>query len=191
MKSSVKIALGIDINESHLSTVVLRKTARGLKAISAERTPLPEGVIASGHIVDAGQLAKLLRTVKRRYRVRSKEVAVSLPVKSTLARVVSLEESDPQRISQFLREEVRQYAAFSGRETVSDYRVLSPARGDTPGKALVAGRRSRGDACDYARVPTRRDCRDEGRAGRDGLRGVYSIWPSLCDLAAATACWLY
>jgi len=137
MKSSVNIALGIDINESHISAVVLKKTARGLKAISADHTPLPEGVIEAGHVVDAGQLATLLKTVKRRHRVRSKDVAVSLPVGSTLARVVSLEESDPQRIAQFVDDEVRQYAAFSGRETVSDYQVLSPARGHTPGKALV------------------------------------------------------
>lgn len=137
MKSSVKIALGIDINERHISAVVLKKTARGLKAIGAEHTPLPEGVIEAGHVVDAGQLAAFLKTVKRRHRVRCRDVAVSLPVGSTLARVVPLEESDPQRIAQFIHDEVRQYAAFLGRETVSDYQVLSPAMGNTPGKVLV------------------------------------------------------
>ena len=100
--------------------------------------PIPDGIIEGGNVQDMAQLAKTFKTLRRRHRVRSARVGLALPVRSTLARVVSLPESDPQRITQFLKDEVRQYAVFSGRETVSDHRVLAPATGSATGKALVA-----------------------------------------------------
>ena len=52
--------------------------------------------------------------------------------------MVPLEVADPQEIGAFVAGEVRQYAAFSGRETVSDYRVLTPATQRSRGKIFVA-----------------------------------------------------
>lgn len=174
MKSSVKTALGIDISESHINTVVLKKTAQGLKVLSAGRVPIGEGVIESGRVVDSARLMRILKAVKRRHRVRSMHVALSLPVKSTLARVVSLEESDPQRIVQFIQEEVRQYAAFSGRETVSDYRVLAPTKGNTPGKVLVA-------AADYeATFALTRACQRAG-IGVTDVEPAVTVCASMLD----------
>ena len=152
----MKTALGIDISETHVNTVVLKQTAGGLRILNAGRVPIGEGVIEAGRVVDAARLTRILKAVNRRHHVRSRHVALSLPVKSTLARVVSLEQSDPQRIVQFIQDEVRQYAAFSGRETVSDYRVLAPAKGNSSGKAMVA-------AADYeATLAMTRACQRAG-----------------------------
>jgi Tfp pilus assembly protein PilN len=52
--------------------------------------------------------------------------------------VIPLEESDPEQIVRFVQSEVKQYASFSGRATVSDFRVLAPATPNAPGKLLVS-----------------------------------------------------
>lgn len=137
MKSAAKTVLGIDIGHSHVNTVVLKRTAQGLKVLSCRQRPTTDGMIEGGRVVDLAQLLKILKTAKRGQRMGSKRVSLSLPVKSTLARVVPLAESDPQKIVQFVQDEVRQYAIFSGRETVSDFRVLVPAKAQVPGRVLV------------------------------------------------------
>ncbi len=137
MKRTAKVTVGIDVTETQVSMVMLRRTGAVGTVLDAATVPIPAGTIEGGHITDPKALAKVLKAVKR-YRARSGVISVSLPARGTLTRILPLTEQDPQRIGQFVREELKQYAVLSGRETVSDFRVLAPARADTRGAVLVA-----------------------------------------------------
>jgi Tfp pilus assembly protein PilN len=137
MRSTEKVALGIDVTETQMNMVLLRKDRDHFTVLRTVQVPVPEATIDNGHVVDPAKLARALKAAKRRNRIRGRYVAVSLPAAVTLARIVPLHEEDPQRIAQFVSSEVQQYAALSGRETVSDFRVLTPARHSTPGKVLI------------------------------------------------------
>ena len=137
MRASAKTTLGIDVTETRVSIVVLQKAAEGFRVLEAARFPLPEGTFEQGRIADPAQLVKVLKHIKGRHKIRTKQIALALPVMSTVTRVVQLDEEDPQRVAQFVQHEIREYAAFSGREIVSDFRVLVPARPNVSGKILM------------------------------------------------------
>jgi len=137
MNASVKSALGIDITETRVSTVLLGKTAQGVRVLDAAQFPLPDGTFEQGRIANPALLLKVLKAAKARNKTRTRHVALSLPIMSTVTRVVQLDEEDPQRIAQFVQNEIKEYAALSGREVVSDFRVLVPARYDASGKVLM------------------------------------------------------
>ena len=138
MKRAGKIAVGIDVTETQVNMVMLRRTSTGCTVLNSATAPIPERAIEEGRIADPRQLAKALRAVKRRGMARAGSISVSLPIKETLTRIIPLVEQDPQRIGQFVRDELKQYAILSGQETASDFRVLTVARPDTPGSVLVA-----------------------------------------------------
>jgi Tfp pilus assembly protein PilN len=138
MKHTTRVAIGIDVAETEVSMVALKRTATGHRLLDAARAPIPEGSVANGRVMDVRQLVKALRGVRRHGRWQAAQVAVSLPIRGTLTRIVSLEEQDPQRIGQFIRDEIKQYAILSGQETVSDFRILTAAKQDARGTALVA-----------------------------------------------------
>ena len=128
MRASAKTTLGIDVTETRVSIVVLQKAADGFRVLEAARFPLPDWTFEQGRIADPAQLVKVLKHIKGRHKIRTKQIALALPVMSTVTRVVQLDEEDPQRVAQFVQHEIREYAAFSGREILSDFRVLVPAR---------------------------------------------------------------
>ena len=137
MRASGKTAFGIDVTETRISTVLLGRTAQGFRVLDAAQIPLPEGTFEQGRVADAEALLRVLRTAKGRNRIQAERVAISLPAASTVTRVVGFEEEDPQRIAQFVRNEIKEYAALSGREVVSDFHVVVPAKYNAPGRILM------------------------------------------------------
>ncbi len=137
MKSAATTSLGIDIVGDEVNAVLLRKTRDGFRVLGTSRASLPEGTIEGGRIVDVAGLSKALKVV-RECRRRPGRTVLSLPLSGTLVRVVPLEQEDPQAIAGFVRDEIAQYAAFSGRKTASDYHVMACSRKSAPGRALLA-----------------------------------------------------
>jgi len=137
MKSAATTSLGIDIVGDEVNAVLLRKTRDGLRVLGTSRASLPEGTIEGGRIVDVTGLSKALKVV-RECRRRQVHTALSLPPSGTLFRVVPLDKEDPQAIAGFIRDEIAQYAAFSGRKTSSDYHVMASSRKNASGRALLA-----------------------------------------------------
>jgi len=156
MSASATTALGIDIGGSQISLVLLGKTKEGLRVLNAAQVPISAGTIKGGRVVDEASLLTALKSIKRRHKTRTKHVALSLPGAGTVTRVIPMDEKDPQRIAQLVHREIKEYAAFSGRETVSDFRVVTPARPNTPGKVFLS-------AADHQTVVTvMRVCRRVG-----------------------------
>jgi len=137
MKSTARTSLGIDIVGDEVNAVLLRRTRDGFRVLGTSRASLPAGTVEGGRIVDTARLSKALKVI-RECRRRQGRTVLSLPPSGTLVRVVPLEEEDPQAIAGFVRDEVAQYAAFSGRRTASDYHLMVSSRKNAPGRALLA-----------------------------------------------------
>jgi len=159
MRSSGTTALGIDVTTAQISAVLLGRSGEGFRVLHAMRTSIPEGAIEHGRIADPSAVLGALKTLKERNKGGARRVALSLPIPGTLTRVIPLEELDPQQITRFVQGEVKQYASFSGRPTVSDFRVLVPATPSAAGRLLVSAADHEGAA---AFVST---CRNAGMPG--------------------------
>jgi type IV pilus assembly protein PilM len=159
MTSSTRTAVGIDVSETEVAAVLLKRGQKGVEVLQAARIPLAPGTIAHGRTVDPASLLTVLKALKTQHGMRAGHYALSLPAVGTLARVIPLETADPQEIMDYVQGEVRQYAAFSGRETISDFRVLAPATQNNPGKVLVIATDCEGattlvDTCRRAGIQT-------------------------------------
>lgn len=139
MKSNGKTATGIEIGAAEIRIVSARKTAAGVRVVAATRVAIEPGTIQDGCVVDSQKLVQTLKVLRKQHKVRSRQVTVSLPAECSVARIVMLPEEDPQRIARFVQDEIRQYASLSGRETVSDFQVVTPGRPGAPGRVLVVG----------------------------------------------------
>jgi len=139
MKYSGKTATGIEIGTAEIRIVSARKTGAGIQVVAATRAAIEPGTIQNGCVVDSQRLIQILKVLRKQHKVRSRQVTVSLPAECSVARIVMLPEEDPQRIARFVQDEIRQYASLSGRETVSDFQVITPGRPGAPGRVLVVG----------------------------------------------------
>ncbi len=137
MRSSAKTALGIDVAGTQVNMAMLRKVGDRIAVVKTAQVPISDEIMSNGHVVDPAGFARLLKATRKRYGIRAGGVAVSLPAAETLVRVIPLEEDDPQRIAQVVSDELKQYAFLSGRETTSDFRVITPARHAAPGRVLI------------------------------------------------------
>ncbi len=161
MKGGMTTSLGIDIVASEVNAVLLRKGRAGFRVLGAARASLPPGTIEGGRIIDSAVLLKALRSV-RECRRRQNHTELSLPPEAVMTRVVPLEEEDPQDIARFVQDEIAQYAAFSGKKMVTDFRVVAAARKHAPGKVMVAA------VDDCAAEALAHACRSAG-VGPDGI----------------------
>lgn len=152
MKSNARMVTGIEIGSADVGMLSVQRTATGIRVVDAVRAAIAPGTIEDGRIVDSLKLAQVLKALRKQHMGRCRHVTVCLPTEWIVARMVVLPEGDPQRIGRFVQDEIRQYAALSGRETVSDFQVMTPAGPEAPDKALIVGADRRivetiGDAC--------------------------------------------
>ena len=121
MKLGAKTALGVDITESHINLVLLRQTAKGTELIKAATGPVPDGAIKNGNIEDPTALARAIKELKTRKKIRAKQAAVSLSVKPIIAQTLDTPKGIPKNIGQFVRNELKSYVSLSGKEIASDF----------------------------------------------------------------------
>jgi Tfp pilus assembly protein PilN len=116
-----QVALGIDISDSRISMAMLRHTGSGVKVLRAGSTPLPEGVIKDGSIEQPEVLAKVIKELKSRNRIRAKRAAVSLSTGSMVVHILDAPKGAPSNIGQYIQKELKSYITLSGRKIAFDF----------------------------------------------------------------------
>ncbi|MBA7646184.1 hypothetical protein ES703_53946 [subsurface metagenome] len=136
MKVRYKTALGIDISDGRISLALLRQNAKGIKLLKAASSPVPDGAIKDGNVEDPVILAKAIKELKTRNRIRARQAAVSLFVKPVVVQILDTPKGAPTSIGQFVRNELKSYLTLSGREIAFDFCGIKSGQG--PGKRLLA-----------------------------------------------------
>jgi Tfp pilus assembly protein PilN len=139
MKFGTKIALGIDISETLISLALLKKDGSGFKLLKTASAPVPEGAIKNGSIENAAVLAKAIRGLKNRSRIRTTRAAVSLFTKPVIVQIMDMPRQVPSNIGQFVQNQVKQCAVLPGKKTALDFCGVSGVGSDaSPASRLLA-----------------------------------------------------
>ncbi len=119
MKVHTKTALGIDIGRQRLSIALVTKGAQGFRVLAAagEDLPVPEPPRPTAGKV----LSRLLGQLGRRSNLLGAEAAVALSPDSLIIQLLDLPRRVPPNLGEFVRSELQQYVALSGRMVVSDF----------------------------------------------------------------------
>jgi Tfp pilus assembly protein PilN len=119
MKSCKKTALGIDIRGRQVSLALVEKDEHGFRTIAAAGSALPTGELGRGGAAESRVLSGLFAQLGRR--IRGTQAAVALSADSIVMQLLDMPKQVPTNIGEFVKNELQQYVALSGKTVVSDF----------------------------------------------------------------------
>ena len=121
MKLEVKTALGIDISGDRINLALLRKKKNGLELLKTATGPVPDGAIKNGNIEDATVLAKAIKELKTKNKIRARHAALSPVINPMLLQILDLPNDASINVGQFVQNEVKHYAMLSMKKVAMDF----------------------------------------------------------------------
>lgn len=131
-------ALGIDLSSDRINLALLQKTKSGVKLIRTASGAVPAGAIKDGNIEDPAILAKAIRELKTKNKMRADRTAISLVASPVLLQILDLPEPFPSNIGQFVRDEVKNYAILPRENVVLDFCGMKSSFKSKARRVLVA-----------------------------------------------------
>ena len=132
-----RTALGIDISGSRINLALLKQGKGGIELVRADSGPVPDGAIKNGNIEDARALAREIRELKAKNRIRANRTALSLVASPAMVQIMDMPGGIPDNVRQFVFDEVKHFAILPMNKIAADYCgiKLSAKRGQR--RALV------------------------------------------------------
>ena len=121
MRLRTKTALGIDIGERRISVALVESNEQGVRVLAAASADLPAGDAGPQESTHGKVLSRLLAQLGRRSQIRRARAAVALSADSMVTQLLDLPKHVPTNIGEFVRSELQQYVALSGKNVVSDF----------------------------------------------------------------------
>ena len=121
MTPGAKTALGIEISGNQINLALLRKTRNGVELLKTATCPVPDGAIKGGNIEDAIGLAKAIKELKTKNKIRARHAALSPIINPMLLQIVDLPNDAPVNVGQFVQNEVKHYAMLSMKKIAMDF----------------------------------------------------------------------
>jgi Tfp pilus assembly protein PilN len=134
----LKTALGIDISFSRINLALLRKDKKNLKLLKAASCPVPDGAVKDGNIEDVTALAKAVKQLKVRNKIHAHHAALSMVVNPVMTQMLDIPNNAWDNVSQFVQNEIKQYATLSMTKIASDYCGIKSAGETNRRRAFVA-----------------------------------------------------
>jgi len=119
MSVRTKTALGIDIGRRRLSVALVEKGEPGFRVLAAASGDLP--TLEPRQPAHGKVLSRLLAQLGRRSHLRGAKAAVALSPDSLVIQLLDLPRRMPANLGEFVRSELQQYVALSGKAAVSDF----------------------------------------------------------------------
>ena len=116
-----KTALGIDISGGQINLALLKRTRDGVELLKAVSEPVPDGAIKNGSIEDTAAVAKAIKELKSRNKIRARQTAVSLQAKDVIVQIMDVPKQLPTNIGQYVQNEVKHYVVLPGKEIALDF----------------------------------------------------------------------
>ncbi len=119
---------GLDLSDSAIRLVQLKKRGKKISIISYAEIDLPEGIITNGEITNEDKLAesikKLIKNAKGK-KIYNKDCIAVLPETKTFIQVITVAFSkDPDKILENIKEEIKNHIPLSYEEIYLDWQIL-------------------------------------------------------------------
>jgi Tfp pilus assembly protein PilN len=121
MRLRTKTALGIDLGAGRVSVALVERDEQGFRTIAAASGAWPAREAGQQEVAPGKVLARLLSQLGRRAQVRRAPAAVALSADSAVMQLLDLPQHVPANIGEFVKGELQQYVALSGKNVISDF----------------------------------------------------------------------
>ncbi len=121
MKFAVKNTLGIDISNGMINMALLGQTAKGIELLKTASAPVPEGVVKDGNIENPAKLARAIKELRTRNKIKARQAGLSLFAKPVIMQIFNMPREERTNAGQFIRNELKSYVMLSGVDFASDF----------------------------------------------------------------------
>lgn len=131
--------LGLDISDRQINLALLKGDKNGVELLTCASAPVPEGAIKDGSIENAAVLAKAIKDLKNKSKIRTTRAAVSLFTEPVIAQIMGIPKQVPGNIGQFVQDQVRHIAVLPANNVSSDFCGVAGAGSESgsAGRLLV------------------------------------------------------
>ena len=121
MRLRTRTALGIDLGASRISVALVERGEQGFRTIAAASDVWPVKEATPQESAPGKVLSRLLSQLGRRSQIRRAPVAVALSADSMVMQLLDMPGHVPTNIGEFVKSELQQYVALSGKNVISDF----------------------------------------------------------------------
>ena len=113
--------MGIDISDKRISLALLKQSRKGIELVRAVESPVPEGAVKDGNIVNAAAVSKAIKQLKRKIHARTARTAISLFARPMLLQITEMPKGLPTNVRQFIANEIKQCVVLPGKKAAFDF----------------------------------------------------------------------
>lgn len=116
--------VGLDIGSSYIKVAEIKNTPKGqvLKKFGLEKTP--PGAIVEGRIENMDGVAKVIRTLFKKNKIKEKHVAISTGGHSVVIKTITTAKAPEKELHESIHSEAEQYIPYDIDDVNIDYHVL-------------------------------------------------------------------
>ena len=130
-------ALGIDVSDGWITLALLARNKYGARLLKAACAPVPDGAVKDGNITNATALAKAIKKLKSKNRIKSHRTVFSLVANPTLMQILDLPGEARGNARQFVNNEVKHYAVLPIKKAAVDFCGIKPSSKSRQQRLLV------------------------------------------------------
>ena len=121
MKLAVKTALGIDISDGMINMALVGQSTKGTELLKTASVPVPEGALQNGNIENPAKLAKAIKELRTRNKIKTRQAGISLFTKPVVLQTFNMPKAGRTNAGHFIRNELKSYVMLSGLDFASDF----------------------------------------------------------------------
>jgi type IV pilus assembly protein PilM len=132
-------AVGVDIGNSAVKIVQLKKTPAGIDLINYGMMPLPPNAVADGSVSDPGVVSSTIKEILKSKKIKVERSFASISGQNVIMRFTKLPIMSPEELEQTVRIEAEQYVPYAIDEVSITHAVLKTTdeEEDGGGKYLI------------------------------------------------------
>ena len=119
-----KQLVGLDLGRSSIKMIELKTSGRSLHIKNFGMSPIPEGLIEGGEIMDPPVLGQTIAALHRDLGLRTKAVCTGIFGVAVIVKKISIPKTDPKLIPEQIQWEAEQYIPFDLSEVNLEYHLL-------------------------------------------------------------------
>ncbi len=143
--SSKQPLVGIDIGNSNIKVVQLKKKRSGYRLEHFGILPLPDGLIVGGEIADPNELSSRIKALIKAEQITSRMVVTALSGEQVVIKKISLPVMPLDELEETILKEADQYLPFSLDECNIDYQIIKKPTEDEIKAAMLTADESDDD----------------------------------------------
>lgn len=123
-----QFGVGVDMTDTTITVVVLRKEGNKYHLVTAVTQPIPEGGMKGYKIQNPDLMARLLKELWSRHQIPVKHASVVLNTKDVVLRVMEFGKASHEKMDKWIEEKLSQYVLLAEGETIYAWQKVSSFR---------------------------------------------------------------